>query len=147
MIIFQKTLFAPTFKWHLWNISVPGTLLSILTSHSVLTIDLSTRARARADAKLLQLYPTLCEPWAVACQAPLTMGFSRQKYWSVFPCPPARDPPHPEIEPVSPALIGGFLTVSATWEASYRHDQLFLNLQPLSPLWRLIGWDSKIPSL
>ena len=59
------------------------------------------------------------------------MGFSRQEYWSELPCPPARDLPHPEIEPVSPALIGGFFTISATWEASYRHDQLFLNLQPL----------------
>ena len=40
--------------------------------------------------------------WAVALQAPLTMGFSRQEYWSGLPCPPPGDLPDPGIEPVSP---------------------------------------------
>ena len=39
----------------------------------------------------------------VAHQAPLSMGFSRQEYWSGSPCPPPGDLPHPEIEPASPA--------------------------------------------
>ena len=51
---------------------------------------------------------TLC---TTACQAPLSMGFSRQKYWSGLPFPPPGDLPDPGIEPVSltsPALAGGF---------------------------------------
>ena len=43
-------------------------------------------------------------PWTVACQAPLSMGFSRQEYWSGFPFPPPGDLPHPGIEPRSPTL-------------------------------------------
>ena len=54
-------------------------------------------------------------PWAVAFQAPLSIGFSRQEYWSGLPCPPPGDLPHPEIEPASltsPTLAGGFSTTS-----------------------------------
>ena len=40
-------------------------------------------------------------PWTVACQAPLSMGFSRQEYWSGLPCPSPGDLPHPRIEPSS----------------------------------------------
>ena len=47
-------------------------------------------------------------PWTVAHQAPLSMGFSRQEYWSGLPCPPPGDLPDPGI--------GGFFTASATWE-------------------------------
>ena len=39
--------------------------------------------------------------WTVACQAPLSMGFSRQEYWSRLPCPPPEDLPDPGIEPSS----------------------------------------------
>ena len=59
-------------------------------------------------------------PWAVACQAPLSMGFSRQEYWRRFPFPPPGDLPAPGIEPVSPAspaLADGFFTTGPTWEA------------------------------
>ena len=58
--------------------------------------------------------------WTTAHQAPLSMGFSRQEYWSGLPCPPPGDLPDSGIEPrslMSPALAGGFLTASATWEA------------------------------
>ena len=58
--------------------------------------------------------------WTVAHQAPLSMGFSRQEYWSVLPCPPPGHLPDPGIELVSlmsPALSGGFFTTSPTWEA------------------------------
>ena len=48
--------------------------------------------------------------WAVALQAPLSMGFSRQEYWSGLPFPPLGDLPNPEIEPSSPASSGGFFT-------------------------------------
>ena len=69
-------------------------------------------------AKSLQLCLTLFDPMDyLAHQAPLFMGFSRQEYWSGLPCPPPGDLPDPGIEPTSPALAGGFLTTSTTWEA------------------------------
>ena len=43
-------------------------------------------------------------PWTVAYQAPPSMGFSRQEYWSGLPFPSPGDLPNPGIEPVSPAL-------------------------------------------
>ena len=42
--------------------------------------------------------------WTVACQAPLSMGFSRQEYWSGLPFPPPGDLPNPGVKPMSPAL-------------------------------------------
>ena len=42
--------------------------------------------------------------WTVAHQAPLSMGFSRQEYWSELPCSSAGDLPDPRIKPGSPAL-------------------------------------------
>ena len=48
--------------------------------------------------------------WTAASQVPLSMGFSRQEYWSVLPFPPPVDLPYPGIEPPSPALGGGLLT-------------------------------------
>ena len=45
--------------------------------------------------------------WTVTRQAPLSMGFSRQKYCSGLPCPPPGDLPDPGIEPTSPALQAG----------------------------------------
>ena len=49
-------------------------------------------------------------PWTVACQAPLSMGFSRQEYLSGLPFTLSGDLPDPGIEPMSPALAGGFFT-------------------------------------
>ena len=51
-----------------------------------------------------KLYPTLVTPWTVACQAPLSMGFSRQEYWSGLPLSSLEDVPDPGMEPRSPAL-------------------------------------------
>ena len=59
----------------------------------------------------------LASPWTVACQAPLSMGFSRQEYWSRLSFPPPGDLPNPGIEPesfVPPELAGGFFTSCAT---------------------------------
>ena len=42
--------------------------------------------------------------WTVACLAPLSMGLSRQEYWSGLPFSPPGDLPHPEIKPGSPTL-------------------------------------------
>ena len=56
-------------------------------------------------------------PWTVAHQAPLSMRFPRQEYWSGLPFPFPGDLPHPGIEPASPALAGRFFTTGTTWEA------------------------------
>ena len=51
--------------------------------------------------------------WTSACQAPLSIGFSRREYWSQSPCAPSGDLPGPGIEPaslMSPALSHGFFT-------------------------------------
>ena len=48
--------------------------------------------------------PTLVTPWTVVCQAPLSMGFSRQKYWNGLPFPSQEDLSDSGIKPGSPAL-------------------------------------------
>ena len=63
-------------------------------------------------AKSLQSCLTLCDPWTVAHQAPLSMGFSRQEYWSGLPFLTAEALPNPGIEPVSPAWQTGSLPLA-----------------------------------
>ena len=58
----------------------------------------------------------------VAHQAPLSMEFSRQEYWSGLPCPPPGDLPNPGVKPkslMSPALTDWFFTTGGTWEALF----------------------------
>ena len=64
--------------------------------------------------------PVFVTPWTVAHQAALSMGFSRQEYWSGLPFPSPGDLPDPGIKPTSltsPALASGFFTTGTTWEA------------------------------
>jgi len=60
------------------------------------------------------------------------MGFSRQEYWNGLPCPPPGDLPEPGIKPVSPpVLVGGFFTISTTWESmkvKVKVAQLYLTI-------------------
>ena len=62
----------------------------------------------------VQLCSTL---WTIAYQAPLSMEFSRQEYWSGLPCPPPRDLLDSGIEPVSLAFASEFFSSSTPWEA------------------------------
>ena len=55
---------------------------------------------------------TLCDPWTVARQSSLSMGFSRQEYWNGLPFPSPGDLPDPEIEPVSPVLQADYLLLA-----------------------------------
>ena len=62
--------------------------------------------------KSFSCVPLFATPWTVAHQAPLSMGFSRQEYWSGLPFPPPGDFPDTGIEPTSltsPALAVGSL--------------------------------------
>ena len=68
--------------------------------------------------RCVQLFATL---WTVAHQATLSMGFSRQEYWSGLPFPSPGDLLDPGIEPRSPALQAGILTS----EPPGKHEGLF----------------------
>ena len=59
----------------------------------------------------VQLFAT---PWTVACQAPLSMEFFKQEYWSGLPFPPPVGFPDPGMEVASPALVGRFFTTLHT---------------------------------
>jgi len=81
-----------------------------------------------SHSSCVQLFVT---PWKVACQAPLSIGFSRQEYWSGLPCPSLGELPNPGIEPASlssPALAGGFFTTIVSWE--YKHLLIFIVIFP-----------------
>ena len=77
--------------------------------------------------------------WAIAWQAPLSMGFSRHEYWSGLSCIPPRDLPHPGIEPaslLSPALARGFFTTNhhlgtPQYTCKYAHSSTVYNLSKL----------------
>ena len=88
-------------------------------------------------------------PMDCTLQAPLSMVFSRQEYWSGLTCPPPLDLPDPGIEPeslMSPALADGFFTTSTTYTAC-----LFYLRCPLSSgnrkLFTLKVWGFFPPSL
>ena len=73
----------------------------------------STNWGACAHAHSLYRVQLFAIPWTVARHSPLSMGFSRQEYWSGLPFPPPGDLLNPEIESmslISPALAGGFFT-------------------------------------
>ena len=59
-----------------------------------------------------ELCLTLATPWTVACQAPQSMGFPRQEYWSGLPFPFPRDLPNLGIKPVSPIWQADSLPLS-----------------------------------
>ena len=91
-----------------------------------------------------KLCPNLfATPWTVACQPPLSNGFSKQEYWGGLPCPPPGDLPNPEIEPMSlmsPALADGFFTIGATSEREWipfpsPEDLPDPRIKPMSPAW------------
>ena len=74
-------------------------------------------AIAFSGSSPVQLFATL---WTVARQAPLSIGFRRQEYWSRLPFPSPGNLPDSGIEALSPALAARFFTCRATWEACCR---------------------------
>ena len=73
-------------------------------------------ARVLSHFSHIQLFVTL---WTIVRQAPLSMGFSRQEYWSELPFPPPGDLPDPGTEPTffMSAYVGRWVITSATWKA------------------------------
>ena len=64
----------------------------------------------KVKVQLLSHVRLFVTPWTVAYQAPPSMGFSRQEYWSGLPFPSPGDLPDPGIEPRSPAFQADALT-------------------------------------
>ena len=56
------------------------------------------KIRYSVQVLVVQLCPTLCDPWTVAHQPPMSMGFSKQEYWSRLPLPSPGYLPNPEIK-------------------------------------------------
>ena len=100
-----------------WEMETSNLVLSSLSDKAGrLTILLASLCPACMISHV-QLFET---PWTVACQAPLSMGFPRQEYWSGLPFPPPGDLPYPGIKLMSLeslALASEFFTTSTTWEA------------------------------
>ena len=65
---------------------------------------LGHKAESESESEVAQSCPILTTPWTVACQAPLSMGFSKQEYGIGLPFPSPGNLPNPEIKPGSPAL-------------------------------------------
>ena len=66
--------------------------------------------RVKVKVKSFSPVRLFATPWTIAYQAPPSMGFSRQEYWSGLPFPSLGDLPDPGIKPVSTALADGFFT-------------------------------------
>ena len=73
-------------------------------------------------SSVAQSCPTLCDPWTVAQQAPPSMGFSRQEYWSGLPFPSPGGLPDPRIKPKSPTLHADALTSAPPGKPSIKVD-------------------------
>ena len=83
--------------------AVPRILVIIFVFLSVIAVVIMSLSHVRLFAS----------PWTVVHQAPLSMGFSRQEYWSGLPIPHPGDLPDPPVQPMSPtspALAGKFFT-------------------------------------
>ena len=103
-----------------WRLSIQNTVV-VITSQIKRSIINFPRC-------CVQFFAT---PWTVACQAPLSMEFSRQEYCCGWPFPSPGDLPNPGIEPASPALAGRFYTDWATREAQIStNSHIMYSLQP-----------------
>ena len=90
--------------------------------------------------EVTSVMPDSLQPYGGIFQAPLSLGFSRQGYWSAFPYPPPGCRPNPGIKPTSltcPALAGKFCSTSATWETLNKYSGIQTNI------W---SWKANTPS-
>ena len=128
---------------HLWRTA------SHRRSGVPLTDVLCLHARVRSGFSRVPLFVT---PRTVACQAPLSMRFSRQGYWGGLPCPSPGDLPDPGVEPMSPSLQADSLpteppsqdTKSSLLCSNPQSECLFGG--PQCPYPSDVGWDHPISS-
>ena len=112
-----------TWEWFFWR--APNWFFPF-TGHCACILSLFNHVR---------LFVTL---WTGAHQAPLSMGFSREEFWSGLPCATPGDLPDLGIEPASlmpPALAGRFFTTNTTWKDSF-HCSCRLLFSRLARSWR-----------
>ena len=90
-----------------------STVLTIITQHYslstncfILNLFHMFKSCVSSACLITQLCPALWDPMDYSCQAPLSMGFSRQEYWSGLPFPPLGDLLNSRIEPVSQFPLG-----------------------------------------
>ena len=95
---------------------------SLLSRITLSTICHSPGFQKTACVRAHLLSLTLVTPRTIACQASLSMGFLRQKYWSGLPFPSPGDCRNLRIEPVSPALAGGFFTTEPPGKSSRKQS-------------------------
>ena len=99
---------------HSLEIYVDKTIIQKDTCTPIFTAALFTIAKTwkqpKVKVKSLNRVQLFATPWTVAYQAPLSMGFSRQEYWSGLPFPSPGDLPDPGIQPGSPTLEADTLT-------------------------------------
>ena len=87
--------------------------------------------------------PILVTPWTVAGQAPLSVGFSQQEYWSGLPFPPPGDLPNPGIKSGSPALQADSLPAEAPGKPMcisahvYIHPFIYISIDVYFILWTM----------
>ena len=145
--------------WRLPQTEKPGGLQSMGSQKSQIQLTIWTTTTTKwwghvslrwwVKVKLLSRVWLLVTPWTVAYQAPPSMGFSRQEYWSALPFPSPGDLPDPGIEPGSPAFQADALTsmmrlCNRTWQelpAPSIQGQLQILLGPRQVTWRdTNGW-------
>ena len=87
----------------------------------------------KSESEAVQSCRTLCNPMDyIACHTPLSMGFSRQEYWSGLPLPSPEDLPDPGIEPGSPALWANALSSELPGKSHSFPPYIFISLLALS---------------
>ena len=90
-------------------------------NHSYIYIHICTQ--------LISHFQVFKNPWTVACQAPLSMEFSRQEHWSGMPMSTSGDLPNPGMEPwglASPALVGRLFTTVPPEEPTYMYTNPYI---------------------
>ena len=138
LIFFFSNLdaFKKYFSFLIALVSISSTVLkrSSKSRHLHLVSDIKGKSFSLSPLNItlnIMMCPTLATPWTVACQAPLSMGFSRQEYWSGLPFPFPGDLPDPRIERGSPALQADTLPTELQGKPS--------NITLAIALW-LVGW-------
>ena len=129
----QVSCTAGRFFYHLSHHRSPSVVVCMIIILHILYWDiLDLCACLLSRFSHIWLFETL---WTVACQASLSMGFSRPAYWSGLPCPPPGELPNPGIKPsVSLCPLhwaGGFFTTRASWEA-HSWPIFYINLRAMT---------------
>ena len=105
---------------------------------------------SQAVSMQTQLLSCVQLPYAVVCQAPLSMGFSRQEYWSGLPFPPPGDLSNPGIKPRSPALAADSFPLSCPYQPLESPVDSPAVVAPTSLLkapWTAQQWSSTVKAL